>query len=249
MDVFGSVADLYETVRPGYPPEIADTIVAYHGGTPPSVVEVGAGTGKATTVLARIGAPLTCVEPDPRMAALLAAKFPAARIDAATFEQWSPPAGGAGVLACAMAWHWLDPATRNARARRALAPGGTLAIFGHHYDYAEADQRNAIQALLWSIDPTVRERPPDWFYRDVVAHGQFTGVRQEVFRRELALDKERYLGLVRTFGPYLSRPPDQQQRALRALGRLVDDFGGTVVLDLRTTLVLGTAAKAGGAAS
>jgi hypothetical protein len=51
--------------------------------------------------------------------------------------------------------------------------------------------------------------------------------------------------LVRTFGPYLSRPSETQQRGLIALGRLVDDFGGTVVLDLRTTLVLGEGGRVG----
>ncbi|WP_326557378.1 class I SAM-dependent methyltransferase [Micromonospora sp. NBC_01796] len=243
MDVFGSVADLYQTVRPGYPPEIADEIVAYHGGRPASVVEIGAGTGKGTEVLARIGAPMTCIEPDPRMAALLAARFPDVRIHASTFERWMPPAGGVGLLACAMAWHWLAPATRNAHARRALAPGGTLAIFGNRYDYADPDQGAAIQSALHRIDPTVRERPADWVHQDVVDHGRFVNVRKEVYRRDLPLDKERYLGLLRTFGPYLSRSPEQQQRGLTALGKLVDDFGGIVVLDLRTTLVLGRAGR------
>ncbi|MBQ1068082.1 class I SAM-dependent methyltransferase [Micromonospora chalcea] len=111
MKLFGTVADLYERARPGYPPEIAESILAYHGGTPASVVEVGAGTGKGTEVLARLGAPLTCVEPDALMAARLAERFPDARIEATTFERWSPPAGGVDVLACAMAWHWLDAAT------------------------------------------------------------------------------------------------------------------------------------------
>ncbi|MBY8875933.1 methyltransferase domain-containing protein [Micromonospora sp. PLK6-60] len=239
MDVFGPVADLYETARPGYPAEIADAIVAYHGGAPTSVVEIGAGTGKGTDVLARIAAPLTCVEPDPRMAALLAGRFPDAHIHNGPFEQWSPPVGGVGVLACAMAWHWLDPGTRNTYARRALAPGGTLAVFGHRYDYADADQRAAIRAALHAVDPTVRERPRDWFHHDIADSGQFADVRREVFRRNLRLDKERYLALVRTFGPFLARSPEQQQRGLTALGRLVDDFGGGVVLDLRTTLVLG----------
>ncbi|MFF0718057.1 class I SAM-dependent methyltransferase [Micromonospora sp. NPDC003816] len=243
MDVFGSVADLYDTVRPGYPPEIAGEIVAYHGGTPASVVEIGAGTGKATTALARIGAPLTCIEPDPRMAALLAARHPGVRLHVSTFDQWSPPAGGVDVLACAMAWHWLDPATRNARARRALAPGGTLAVLGHRYDYTDPGQRAAIRSALHALDPTVRERPTDWFHQDIVDHGQFVDVRQEVFRRELPLDRQRYLDLVRTFGPYLSRSPEQQRAGLTVLGRLVDDFGGTVLLDLRTTLVLGRAGR------
>lgn len=241
MELFGTVADLYERARPGYPPEIAESILAYHGGAPASVAEVGAGTGKGTEVLARLGAPLTCVEPDARMAARLAERFPEARIAATTFERWSPPTGGVDVLACAMVWHWLDAATRNALARRALAPGGTLAVFGHRYDYADADQQAAVRAALRSVDPTVRERPVDWFHRDVLDSGQFDDVRRDVFRRELPLDKERYLALMRTFGPYLSRTPDQQRRGIAALDRLVDDFGGTVVLDLRTTLVLGRA--------
>ncbi|MEV4640513.1 methyltransferase domain-containing protein [Actinoplanes sp. NPDC049548] len=239
MDVFGSVADLYETARPGYPPGIADEIVAFHGGTPASMVEIGAGTGKGTEVLARIGAPLTCLEPDPQMAARLASRFPDVRIDAVTFERWSPPPDGTGVVACAMAWHWLDPVTRNTRARRALAPGGTLAVFGHRYDYADPGQREAIRCALDAIDATARERPADWFHEDIVDSGQFTDVRKKVFRRDLFLDKESYLGLVSTFGPFLTRTPEQRQRGLSTLGRLVDDFGGTVVLDLRTTLVLG----------
>ncbi|MFD6562581.1 hypothetical protein [Micromonospora profundi] len=63
MDVFGGVADLYEHARPAYPAEIAEAVLAYHGSTPASVVD--------------IGAPLTCVEPDERMAAV-----------------WLPPQGG-----------------------------------------------------------------------------------------------------------------------------------------------------------
>jgi SAM-dependent methyltransferase len=238
VELFGSVADLYETARPGYPPQISAAILDHHGGLPSSVAEIGAGTGKGTEILAAIGAPLTCVEPDPRMAALLARRFPAAEIHAGTFEQWSPPTGGVDVLACAMAWHWLDPATRNALARRALAPTGTLAIFGHRYDYADPDQRNAVHAVLHAVDPSARERPVDWFHQDVVDSGEFTGVRKEVIRRDLPLDRERYLALVRTFGPFLSRTPEQQHAGLTALGRLIDDFGGTIVLDLRTTLVL-----------
>ncbi|MEU1811082.1 class I SAM-dependent methyltransferase [Micromonospora aurantiaca (nom. illeg.)] len=241
MDVFGTVADLYERARPGYPPEIAEAILAHHGGTPASVAEVGAGTGKGSDVLVRLGAPLTCVEPDARMAARLTERFPEARIEATTFERWPPPAGGVDVLACAMAWHWLEPATRNALARRALAPGGTLAVFGHRYDYTDAAQEDAVRAALRSVDPAVRERPVDWFHRDILDSGQFDDVRREVFRRELPLDKERYLALMRTFGPYLSRTAEQQRRGIAALDRLVDDFGGTVVLDLRTTLVLGRA--------
>lgn len=237
-NLFGPVADRYDSVRPGYPPEIADSIVNHHGRTPVSVVEIGAGTGKGTAVLARIGAPLTCVEPDTRMAAVLAARFPDAAICDSTFERWSPPPGGADVLACAMAWHWLDPGTRNARAHHALAPGGTLAVFGHRYDYADPAQATAIQTALNRLDPGIGERPAGWFHDDIAAAGYFTGVRREVFREPLQLDKSSYLALVQTFGPFLRSPTHLQDQGLNVLSALCDDFGGTVVLDLRTTLIL-----------
>jgi Methyltransferase domain len=238
MNLFGTVADLYDTARPGYPPEIADSIVKYHGRTPASVVEIGAGTGKGTTVLARIGAPLTCVEPDTKMAAVLAARFPDAAICNSTFEQWSPPPGGGDVLACAMAWHWLDPCTRNTRAHHALAPGGTLAVFGHRYDYADPAQATAIQTALKTLDPGIGERPADWFHDDIAAAGHFTGVQKEVFQKLLYLDKSAYLALVQTFGPFLQRPPHLQEQGLNTLSALLDDFGGTIMLNPRTTLVL-----------
>ncbi len=238
MDVFGSVADLYEKERPGYPAEVADAIVAYYGGAPASVAEIGAGTGKGTEVLAAIGVPLTCIEPDPRMAVLLSAKFPQAQVHVGTFEQWKPPPAGVSVLGCAMAWHWLNPTTRNVQARDALAPGGVLALFGHRYGCADARQAAAIDSALQLLDPSAKERPADWMYHDVIAGGEFADVQMHHYRRELPLTRDQYLALVSTFGPFLARPPELQQRALDRLGQLVDDFGASVVLDLTTTLTL-----------
>ena len=156
MDVFGSVVDLYETARPGYPTALADAILAYCGSVPASVVEIGAGTGKGT------------------------------------------------------------------------------------YGYADPRQAAMINAALNVLDSTVRERPADWMYHDLLAGDEFTNVQVETFRRDLSLARDEYLALVRTFGPFLTRPPELQHRGLDALGRLVDYFGGTVVIDLTTTLTLGT---------
>ena len=54
------------------------------------MLEIGAGTGKGTEVLALLGAPLTCVEPDPRMAAVLRGRFPDATVLEAPFEALRP---------------------------------------------------------------------------------------------------------------------------------------------------------------
>ncbi len=236
--VFGEVAEVYDRVRPGYPAEIASLILAYHGAAPAHVVEIGAGTGKGTEVLLRLGAPITCVEPDARMAALLAAKFPHLGVYVGAFEQWTPPPGGVPVIGCALAWHWLDPLTRNRRAHAALAPGGTLAVFGHTYGYADTAHGNAIGAALRSVAPSVTERPEDWAREDIAGSGLFVDVTTEVLRRPVELAKEQYLELLQTFGPYRTTAPELRARGLAAVGSVLDAIGGAVVLDLRTTLVL-----------
>jgi SAM-dependent methyltransferase len=236
--VFGEVAGTYDQVRPGYPDEVAEAVLAYHGGVPAHVVELGAGTGKGTEVLLRVGAPMTCIEPDPRMTELLAANFPQVSVHLGTFEDWTPPIGAVPLIACAMAWHWLDPATRNQRAHAALAPGGTLAVFGHRYGYADPRVARAIDAAICGVDPSVRERDPGWFHDDIVGSGLFTDVRTEVVRRPLTLARQQYLLLVQTFGPFRRRSPQLRVSALEAIGAVLDELGGTVVLDLHTTLVL-----------
>ena len=157
--VFGEVADVYDRVRPGYPAEIATAIVAHHGRVPAQVTEIGAGTGKGTEVLALIGAPIGCIEPDARMAAVLRAKFPDVDVHVGTFEQWVPPQGGVPVLACALAWHWLDPAGRDRRAYDALEPGGTLAVFGHTYGYTDPSLARQVDAASRLVDPSTQARP------------------------------------------------------------------------------------------
>jgi SAM-dependent methyltransferase len=239
--IFGAVAGMYDDVRPGYPDAVADAIAAFAGGTPASVVELGAGTGKGTEVLLRLGAPVTCVEPDPRMADVLAARFPQVRVARTTFEDWTPPSGGAGLIGCALAWHWLDPRTRNRRTHDALAPGGTLAVFGHRYGYADPAVTAAVFRVLHEADPTVADRPDHWIRDDVRDSGVFAEVQERVWQTYPVFPLARYLQLIQTFSPFRRRPAGQQRQVL---ARLDEVLGPEITLDLTTTLVL---ARRGGA--
>ena len=238
---------MYDDARPGYPPQIAEAIGSYVERPLRTVAEIGAGTGHGTAVLLRLGAPVTCVEPDPRMAAVLAVRHPAVRVEVAPFERWSPPPGGVSVLACAMAWHWLDPATRNRRAFDALAPGGTLAVFGHRYAYADPVHDAAIGAAFRAVAGGGEQPParPDSGARDdVTAAGLFGDVAFVHLTRPLPMSTAAYLRLVRTFGPFRARPAAQRQAVLDALTETLDGLGGGTVLDLRTSLTLARRARA-----
>jgi trans-aconitate methyltransferase len=241
--VFGEVAALYDDVRPGYPDELLDTLTAFHGGVPASVADVGAGTGKGTELLLKLGVPVIAVEPDPRMAGILARKHPAAEVVTASFEQWTPPPGGVGLIGCATAWHWLDPATRSRRVHAALVPRGTQAIMHNRYGYAEQHQQQAIDRIMQSVDPTrtVDDRPVDWARADIEGSGVFTGTQVHEWHRRPVFSKEHYLQLVQTFSTFRQHSPQVRQFVRTELGAAIDSWGGSLRMDIHTVLVLGRA--------
>ncbi|MBM2622490.1 methyltransferase domain-containing protein [Actinoplanes sp. LDG1-06] len=244
VNVFGEVAALYDDVRPGYPDAVREMIVDY-GGAPATILELGAGTGKGTELLLGLNAPLTALEPDPRMAAVLRAKFPTVEVVEAAFEEWLPPYGKPGLIACAMAWHWMDAATRNRRACDALGGGGVLAVFQHKYGYADRVQEKAISDVLTRVDPTVAVRGDHWVRDDVLGSGVWRDVEERRVLTYPVFSKERYLQLTRTFSPFLRHTPDDQRRALEGLDAAIDGFGGSVTLELRTSLVLARKGRPG----
>ncbi len=61
---FDNVPEIYDRVRPAYPPELFDELFAYlRDGDALRGVEIGPGTGKATRPLLEHGIAVTAVEP------------------------------------------------------------------------------------------------------------------------------------------------------------------------------------------
>jgi 16S rRNA A1518/A1519 N6-dimethyltransferase RsmA/KsgA/DIM1 with predicted DNA glycosylase/AP lyase activity len=110
---FGAVAERYERARPGYPSGAIDEIVARGGlAAGDRVLEVGAGTGKATEPLAARGLAVTALEPSPPMAALLRTKrLKGVTVVESEFESWRAADRFAAVVSV-QTWHWIEPEVR-----------------------------------------------------------------------------------------------------------------------------------------
>ena len=131
---------------------------------------------------------MTGVEPDARMAAVLAARFPDVEVVVTRFAQWSPPPGGVPLLACALACTGSIRPPATGRPTTRLTPGGTLAVFAHRYDYVDPAHSAAVRAAFESVDPVPHhDQPEDWFHADITASGLFTDVRSVAFRRPVPL--------------------------------------------------------------
>lgn len=91
---FDRVAARYDEARPSYPPALYSDLAALTGIRPGArLLEVGSGTGKATTAMARPGCQIVCLEPGASMAAVARARLghrPGVQIVNTTFEAWDP---------------------------------------------------------------------------------------------------------------------------------------------------------------
>jgi SAM-dependent methyltransferase len=141
---FGSVADQYDRVRPGYPDD-AVTWMLPAGAR--RVVDVGAGTGKLTRLLDARGLTVTAVEPDAGMRRVLASSSPAVDVREGSGEAMPLGDGEEDAVLVAQAWHWMDAGTAAREAARVLRPGGRLGIVWNVMDTG-VDWVGELDALL-----------------------------------------------------------------------------------------------------
>ncbi|MFC4116756.1 methyltransferase domain-containing protein [Nonomuraea zeae] len=237
--VFGEAVEEYEAARPGYPDRLVTEVLEYAPDGP--VLEVGAGTGKATAGFAAHGVDLTCVEPDPRMAAALTRRCPQAKVEIGIFEDYVPDKAFA-LLYSAQAWHWVDRDRRWDLAHAALAPSGAVAVFWNLYGVTDPDLRAALAAVDRRYGVTTSSLHLDHSDRaEVVEHEladdpRFTDLDYRHYAHADRYSAGRYLDLVRSISAYRILDAESRERLLREIGALLGD---EVDMTLTTDLFLG----------
>jgi SAM-dependent methyltransferase len=126
---FGAVAAAYAEHRPDYPEAAARWCLAPTGRDVSRlrVLDLGAGTGKLTAMLARLSAEVTAVEPDPQMLAELRRQLPGVRALRGSAEAIPLPDGAVDAVLCGQALHWFDMDLAVPEIARVLSGGGVLA--------------------------------------------------------------------------------------------------------------------------
>ncbi|MGW1176925.1 class I SAM-dependent methyltransferase [Kitasatospora sp. NPDC002543] len=133
---FGGVAAEYERGRPGYPDALFDALERLWGRglDGARVLDVGAGTGIATRLLAARGARVVAVEPSPGMAARFLLSSPDLPLVRGTGDDLPFHDDSADLVTYAQAFHWTYPEKSVPEAVRVLRPGGAVAAWWNVYD-------------------------------------------------------------------------------------------------------------------
>jgi SAM-dependent methyltransferase len=137
IEPYKGIAATYEEIRPSYPEKLIQDII-YKTGIKSSdrLLEIGAGTGKATVQFAEKGFAIHAIELGEDMAAILkdkCADYEKVTFDIAPFEQWtSKDEDEFDMIYCAQAFHWLDPKVKYEKCHKLLKDGGFLVLFWYN---------------------------------------------------------------------------------------------------------------------
>lgn len=245
---FDGVAEAYDRYRPAYPRELVDDVLLFAGATVTGgVLDVGAGTGKATLALARAGLTVTALEPAVNMADVLRRRAEAeglgARVTvrAGTFEDLSAEDGPFGLVVAAQSFHWAYPDTRWRRLVDLLAPDGVAAMFWNSWAIDPAAHDVAELRAIYDepgaglVPDLGRDDPDDWPLSEIEQTSGLADVQERFYPWGLDLATEDYLSLLGTTSQYAVLPDEARDRLF---ARLRHALGTRVALDAGTQLYL-----------
>jgi trans-aconitate methyltransferase len=239
--MFGEVAELYDRIRPSYPAVLVKDVLNFCRRSSPKVIEVGAGTGKATALFAPHAEYLLALEPSPEMASLgvrNCSRWPSVTFQLTTFEDWDPQESF-DLLISGQAWHWTNHQARYLKANHALAPEGALAVFSYRPTWEDEALRKSLISVYDKYAPRLKshafpnlEHPRPESDRALLAEiessGLFEALNQRKYKMPIRYSTDDYVDVLRTQSNHRLLPRFVRQELLARVATMIDRSGGVI---------------------
>jgi len=247
---FDRKAELYDAARPSYPEAIVDETIA-RSGIPPDgrILEIGAGTGKATQLFARRGFEMLALEPGANLAGVLrrnVAAFPKVAVEETTFEAWPARARWFDLVFSAQALHWVDGKVRYAKSAEVLRPRGALASIRNETRGLEPGLQDELEEayVRWLPSPTwtpsrdTTASRTQQFRSEMERTGRFGPVQVASVPWTATYSTRQYLDLLDTHSDHALLPPERRRPLYDAVAAAIERRGGRIEVPYLAVLVL-----------
>ena len=215
---FGSVAASYAEHRPGYPVAAVRWCVAPVGRDIGSlrVLDLGAGTGKLTALLAELGAEVTAVEPDPAMLGELGRGLPSVRALGGSAEHIPLPDRSVDAVLCGQSLHWFNLSRALPEIARVLVPGGTLGALWNSDDDRVPWVAGLQDAAEGAASPSLSRRRTEAasFGPEQFGMALFTPTERAEFANSQPLTADTLVELIATHSQVIVMAPADRARVL-----------------------------------
>jgi ubiquinone/menaquinone biosynthesis C-methylase UbiE len=154
---FGAAAEAYDRARPSYPVEaVTDAL----GPPPLHILDLGAGTGKLTRVVAAAGYQVVAVDPDAGMLEVLGRAAPQVERRQGSAEAIPADDDSFEAIVAGQAFHWFDVETAGPEMVRVLRPGGLVALLWNIRAAGEHDWIAAYDELVQMVHHAADDDEP-----------------------------------------------------------------------------------------
>jgi SAM-dependent methyltransferase len=232
---FSAAARAYERSRPSYPEEAVDRLVQELEVTRDGLVlDLGAGTGKLTRLLAPTGARLVALDPVEAMRKECADLVPDAMVLGGVAEALPFRDGTFDGVVAGQAFHWFDGPRALAEIHRVLKPSGRLGLIWNVRD----ESVDWVRRLTEIIDPyertAPREKTQEWRAAFQMTD-LFGSLNQRRFPHSQTLDVD---GLVERFASasFIAALPGEERAEvlgrIRELAETHPDLAGRTSFEL-----------------
>ncbi len=264
LEPYKGIAVTYEEIRPSYPEQLIEDIILRTGlNNSDRLLELGAGTGKATVQFAEKGFQVQAIEIGEDMAEILRKKcsdYEKVQIDVIAFEEWQNNSKVIyDMIYCAQAFHWLEPSIKYKKCHNLLKEEGYLVLFwyspGEDNSLMALKRQDKINEVInrYKDDSSIKADAPqrkehDGVYkedermREIEASGLFTVTDKLEYKQETKNDADMYIKTmvsVPSFAAILDGLEKQDAESMMTdIRNVIMEFGGYVSSYLNFSLYL-----------
>lgn len=235
-EAFNQMADYYDTYRPGYPIKIIQTIVQKTNLTAGSkLLEIGAGSGKATAQFADYGFEMRCIDPGADLVQKGNRRFKGKNIEfiASRFEAYDAPPQYFDAVFSAQAFHWVPQPVGYQKCAATLRKGGHLALFWNIDISRDTDADKDLLRVLNRYDgftscmsqADYRKRPAS-IASGIVQSGLFTEPEITHARWKMKYTADAYFGYMLTGNVFVQKPDAEKQACYQEIKQLATKHNG-----------------------
>jgi SAM-dependent methyltransferase len=222
---FETAAAAYERYRPEYPEAalrwVMDRLALSPGAR---VLDLGAGTGKLTRGLSRLGLEVVAVEPGAAMLAELGDAVPGVEALQGSAESIPLRDHSVDAVFAGQAFHWFDREQALPELLRVLRPRGGLGLLWNWED--AGDPIGVRLAEILGHDDGFRHDPPDPRY--------FEPVGETTFATPISVTPDTLAGWMGTTSQLLTAGPQEREELLGRVGMVAREYGESFELSRLT---------------
>jgi SAM-dependent methyltransferase len=239
-EMFNLTADYYDRYRPCYPKAIISTLLRETNLNDRSVLlEIGAGSGKATELLADINCSICCVEPGPALVAKGNDRFknyPKITFECARFEEFKSKTNYYDMICSFQAFHWVPQPIGYQKCAAELKETGHLALVWNMYITYDNDLDNellSISSKHGGFADFLSEKKCEERIASIVERIDSSALfnKVHVFRKiwEQAYTADDYYGFCLTGNSFVQKSDNEKKAAYIDICRLAEKHGGKII--------------------